>query len=341
MNKKDLLARVLSKAYLLPVIRQLRSFNTNTLSILAYHRIYDMGNEAAFPFDPELISATPEDFETQMRYVKKHFNPVTFKNLIDYQSGKAQLPEHPIIITFDDGHLDNYTHAFPVLKKLGIPATIFISTEYIGSNKIFWFDWVAYCVYKTKCEELSLNKGAFVLKTGTDVVQKRQAIEALLQYLKTLQNTQRLRTLDEIYKALDVQLADEDKSKSAALQWPQVIEMEKSQIEFGSHTLTHPVLSRLSAAELTQELVQSKLQIEQQLQKPIDTIAYPVGGADEFNQSVIDECKKADYTLGISYVSGIEQLPLQNLYEIKRLHVERYTGIHRFKAMLALPSIFK
>ncbi|VAW58683.1 Polysaccharide deacetylase [hydrothermal vent metagenome] len=341
MNKKDLLASFLSKAHLLPAIKYLRSSTSNALCILAYHRIYDMGNEDEFPFDPELISATPDDFETQMRYVKKHFNPITFKHIIDYQNGNTKLPECPVIITFDDGHLDNYTHAFPVLKKLHIPATIFISTEYMDSDKIFWFDWVAYNVYKTRKKELTLNEGSFFLKIGSGISQKRKSVENLLNHLKALGNNERLAALIEIKNTLNVKLENKDRGKSSALQWRQIVEMGENQIEFGSHTVSHPVLSSLSAHELTQELVQSKTVIEQQLGKSVDTIAYPVGGEDEFNQSVIDECKKASYILGISYSPGIEKLPLRDMYRIKRLHVERYTNIHRFKAMLALPGIFK
>lgn len=339
MSKKDLLALILSKSKMLSLMGSINATLNRSLTILAYHRIYDMGDEASFPFDPELISATPEQFKTQIEYVKRYFNVVSFKDVINHIDGKKILPKRPIIITFDDGHYDNYSNAFPILKSLDVPATIFLSTGYIGSDDIFWFDWVAYIIYRTNKLSFSLADNT-EYNIGNTVESRREITEQVLEYLKSVPNASRLQIINDLTTKLDVSLLDADKSLSSCLNWQQVIEMYSNGIEFGSHTISHPILSRLKSTELKEEIVKSKKDIEKQLSIDVDTIAYPVGGSSEYDTNVIDICKSAGYRLGISYVSGIERTNLLSLFEMKRLHVERYTNMHRFKAMLHLPQIF-
>lgn len=340
MNKKDLLANILSKLGALPLARIINSSLSDNLTILAYHRIYDMGNEDDFPFDPELISATTNDFKAQMSYVKKHYNPITFNNLINHINHGKKLPKRPIIISFDDGHEDNYTNAFPILKNLEIPATIFISTEYIDSDRIFWFDWIAHLIYKTNSKNISLNNGSFISTINEGIDARRSLTAELLNYLMTLPNTIRKDCLVEIDQQLDVEISISDNKKSSALSWSQVVEMSNNNIEFGSHTVSHPILSKLDDNELEFELKNSKEEIQNYIHKQVDIIAYPVGGSMEFNDKVTNSCKKLDYLLGISYISGVESLPIKKMFSLKRLHVERYTNMNRFKALLALPEIF-
>lgn len=341
MNKKNILALFLSSFALLPIARYIYTFFSDNLVILAYHRIYDIGNEDSFPFDPELISATPLEFEIQMQHIKKHFNPVTLLDVINHHKGIKKLPTRPVVITFDDGHSDNYTNAFPILRSLNMPATIFLSTKYIGSKEIFWFDWVAHAIYKTKVDSLSLNKNDFCINIDKSVLSRRLSTKRTLRYLMTLENDIRILCLDEIKEQLKIRTSEEDLMKSLPLNWNQVSEMSNNDIEFGSHTVTHPILSKLNNHDIAFEIKQSKFEIESHINQSVDTIAYPVGGKNEFNKIVIDESKKAGYYFGVSYISGVETLPIKNLFSIKRLHVERYTNIKLFKAMLALPNIFK
>jgi len=271
--------------------------------------------------------------------VKKYFNVISFKNVINHIDRKKLLPKNPIIITFDDGHYDNYSNAFPVLKSLEVPATIFLSTGYIGTDDIFWFDWVSYLIYRTKKLSLSLADNVKFNIENT-IESRRQISEQVLEYLKSVPNSSRLQIIKDMTKELEVTLSEADKPLSTCLNWQQVIEMSSNGIEFGSHTISHPILSRLEDSELLDEIIKSKDDIEKHLNIDINTIAYPVGGNNEYNNRVIDICKSAGYRLGISYVSGIEEISLSNLFEIKRLHVERYTNMHRFKAMLHLPQVF-
>ena len=114
----------------LPFIEQIRDCyptRKNTVSIIAYHRVKDY-DENSYAFDKNLINASCEEFEWQIRYIKKYFTPITFSELKDIVESKSDLPKRSIIITFDDGFDDNYNNAFRILNKYSVPATFFIST---------------------------------------------------------------------------------------------------------------------------------------------------------------------------------------------------------------------
>ena len=101
------------------------------IPILFYHKINYPHPEAKI----RELYVTPENFQRQMRYLKwRGYKPITLCKLVNGLNLKEQLPSKPIVLTFDDGYEDNYTYAFPVLKKLGFTATVFLITRDIGSS---------------------------------------------------------------------------------------------------------------------------------------------------------------------------------------------------------------
>lgn len=104
------------------------------LTILAYHRV--------FPEKRGSLAVTPEIFEEQLTaFLKKGYTARTLKEVYElYLKADKKLPRKTLVLTFDDGYRDNYDYAFPVLKKLKVPATIFLAMNYIGKNKHFHWD---------------------------------------------------------------------------------------------------------------------------------------------------------------------------------------------------------
>lgn len=339
MSRKEFLAKTLD--YFLPdcFYRYLSriSGNKNKLVVLAYHRILDFDEN--FPYDIELISASTEQFEQQIKFISKHCNPVSIEQVVEAYKSKSALPDNSVLITFDDGFSDNYYFAFPVLKKYNVPATIFISTDYIGNDDTLWFDKLAYVIKNTQSDTITskiLNK-VIKLKT-TD--QRESVLEDFLEDLKVIPDQKRLDALAELFALEEVTLNTRDKNLSGTLNWEQIIEMDNSCISFGSHTVSHPILTQLSSEELIRELKESKSIIEEHLSHPITTIAYPVGMSFSFNKEVLEATKQAGYSLGFSYMPGVNSWPLMNNYALRRLHVERYTSTPFFKCMISVPMLF-
>ena len=308
------------------------------LAILAYHRIFDLDRETDFPYDPELVSASVAEFTWQMETLRRHFQPLHLSEVLRRLDEGRPLPPRAVAVTFDDGHLDNYTNAFPVLRKVGVPATIFLSTGYMDREETFWFDEVAFRLHRTPRHELELATLGLRLALG-DAGQRRGATEEVLARMKAVPNTARLAALRELGVESRVDGTRGD-ARSRPLTWQQVREMRDGGVEFGSHTVTHPILSRLGDDDLRAELGSSKRELEEQLGRPVECLAYPVGGETAYDERVVEVARACGYRMALTYVSGPNPWPPGDRYRLRRLHVERYTTRARFTGMLAFPGLF-
>jgi peptidoglycan/xylan/chitin deacetylase (PgdA/CDA1 family) len=340
MRKKEYLAQGMAMTGLHGLCSFLRSLRPGELPILAYHRVCDIGDEAAFPFDPDLVSASCSAFAWQMQYLKDRYDPITFRTLLDSLDGKARLPARPVIVTFDDGYDDNYLNAFPVLRSLGMPATIFVSTGYIGSGKPFWFDLVAHILHHAPVGTLTVPDLDMSLTLGAGVDSRRAAASRLVGALKRVSNARRLNILDQLERQYAGAMKTTEFRLSHPLDWNQIREMSAAGIEFSSHTVSHPILSRLDDDDLERELTDSRQRLEQELGKPAPVLAYPVGGPEEFNDKVVRAAGAAGYRLGVSYMPGVNRLAGMDRFRLRRQHVERYVSNAWFSGLLSLPEIF-
>ena len=186
--------------------------------VLFYHKISKPWPDARVRggFTP------PRRFRRQMSYLKKQgFVFYTASELIQYFQQQGEFPPKGIALTFDDGWKDNYTNAFPVLKQLGIKATIFIIPSSIG--QVF--------------------SGATA----------------------------------------------EGEQPHAHLSRDEILEMARHGIEFGSHTMNHRLLNKISETEVRSEVEDAKREIESLLQKPCLTFAYPAGLFSEPAQRAVEQ----------------------------------------------------
>ncbi|HEY3967272.1 MAG TPA: polysaccharide deacetylase family protein [Planctomycetaceae bacterium] len=341
IDKKLLLAKCLVTGRVLSPLSRIRAACRTDIPILAYHRIWDISDEDQFSFDVELVSAGIADFRWQMEYVRQNFDPITFETLLKIVDGEISAPPRPIIVTFDDGFEDNYQHAFPVLSSLDIPATIFLSTGYINGDQTFWYDRLAHQILRAPERELNVTGLAGPLRLLADIPSRRQTIRSVLGELKRMPNERRLEALRIIEVELGSAADNLPATESRPMNWNQVREMARAGIEFGSHTVTHPILANLTDDDLRFELVESRRAIEEQIRKPVSVICYPVGGRTAFNDRVRQAAALAGYRLGISYLPGTNPLRGIDRYGMRRQHVERYTERPYFAAMLGLPEVFQ
>jgi peptidoglycan/xylan/chitin deacetylase (PgdA/CDA1 family) len=337
-GKKALLGAAIGRSGLASARLRLAAPARDQLLILAYHRVLDIGEEARFAQDPELVSASVEDFERQMGFVRKHFNVLRLADVADCLERNRPLPPRSLVVTFDDGHLDNYTHAFPVLRGLGMPACIFLSTDYIGSTRMFWFDRVAQLLYHAPAGQWRFADVPIVLPAH-DVPARRAAAGALLRRLKQVPDAQRLDCVAALEETFGAFVPAAGAPSRSALNWEEVRKMAAAGIEFGSHTCSHPILTRLDERGLTRELEESRRVIGDRLGSPVDIIAYPVGKAGAYDERVIAASRRCGYRLGISYETGINRVGQLQPFALRRLAVERYTRLPFFKGMLAFPGL--
>ena len=339
-GKKARLGDALGRSGLATAALKLAPSVRQGLLVLAYHRVLDIGDEAVFPGDPELVSASVADFERQMRFVRKHFSLLSLGEVLDLLKRDAAFPRRSLVVTFDDGHVDNYTHAFPVLQSLGVPATIFLSTAYIDApHTSFWFNRVAELLFFAPCGPVEVAVLGHATTLG-EVEQRRQATGELLNRLKREPNERRLAALAELEDRLARHVPEEIANRRSALTWEEVRTMGAARIEFGSHTVSHPILSRLDEAAIGRELSASRDRIRACTGQAVDALAYPVGKVDSYDERVIRAAKASGYRIGLSYETGVNPNPGATLFELRRLAVERYVSWGHFKAMLSWPGVF-
>ena len=128
-----LLPLLLASPHRLTARPGLDSVNGPKVIVLNYHKIDNMHIS---------LSVKPEDFERQMKYLAEHnFHSITPQELYAALVDGAELPENPVLITFDDGYMDNYTNAYPILKKYGLKATMFVITGFLDRAQPGYFTW--------------------------------------------------------------------------------------------------------------------------------------------------------------------------------------------------------
>lgn len=328
MSKRELAARVLG----LPFPSRLRQ-NRGALRILAYHRIVARPWDD-FPFDEDLISAAPQAFHAQMSWVKRHFEVVSFRDLQQCEVEGRAWPRRALIVTFDDGYRDNFCAAFPILRELNLPATIFLSTGHIGESKLFWWDAIAWCFKAATRDCVSFPEIGEKIPLQSKA-QKRAAMGAVLGWAKNAPEAARRDFIANLPSQLDVEMPQNLAAKMH-LSWDEVREMARNGIEFGSHTVTHPILRRVDAAQLRREVRDSKIRIETEIGAPVLAFAYPAGTRarrDEAARAMVEEC---GYRYAVAYDEGVEARP--DRFQMPRLHVDRDQSLALFRANLRFPS---
>jgi peptidoglycan/xylan/chitin deacetylase (PgdA/CDA1 family) len=248
-----------------------------------------------------------------MEYLASYCHPCQLQEAVE-RLRRNDLPERAVVVTFDDGYRDNYEYAFPILQRFGIPATIFLATGAIGSGRMIWHDRIFRAFRTTKATKLDLPGMAngFPLRT---LVEKRAAQARVLQHLFDLADEERCQRIEQLEKRLAV--TREDAAAHTMLGWDEVSTMFESGISFGSHTISHPILSKLTEPRLVEEVAESKRVIEAKVKHPINAFAYPIGRRQDFNDRVKAIVKEAGYQYAVTTVFGVNE-PGQDAFELRR-----------------------
>jgi peptidoglycan/xylan/chitin deacetylase (PgdA/CDA1 family) len=331
-------AQTLDRTGLVSAARLANRLRSVPILVLGYHRIWDKADES-FPYDLNLISSDREAFRRQMQFVARHYDPISMSDLSRALDDETTLPPRPAIVTFDDGYEDNYTHAFPILRELGVPATMFVATGYIGGTETFWFDRVCQIVLANPGATLEIGRETCTVPL--DRPAQRRLVHRVLKCLKRCTNAERLTTLAQLEARFGASTGPSHTAYSRPLTWEQVREMASEGIEFASHTVNHPVLANCTDSELEFEMRDSWQTLKNQLGVAPMSISYPVGGTTAFDSRVVDAARAAGYRIAASYLHAINRLETVDRFAIRRVHVERYHDDSYFSAMLEFPHLFR
>ena len=220
-----------------------------------------------FPDEPDA-----EQFDRIVSWIKAWFEVVPLDAAVDALK-TAKLPARAAVITFDDGYADNCTVALPILLKHRIPATFFIATGYLDGGRM-WNDTVVEAIRRSRENLLELQLAGRMPETmpiGTNA-EKRLAIGKILSQIKYLSFKDREDAARTIADQQGNNLPD-----NLMMTSEQVITMRGAGMLIGAHTVTHPILAKLSEAEARNEISDCKHSLEALLGEKIRLFAYPNG----------------------------------------------------------------
>ena len=302
-NSHELHRQKHSERIMFPFVKKTAS---RTVHILLYHRVND-DNDAFFP------GVGIAAFRRQMEYIAENYRVCELGEAIDRMTND-DVPDRAIVITFDDGYRDNFTNAYPILRQLGIPATIFLATGAIDSGMVLWHDLVFSAFRTTRVNVLKGFPTAGSIYSLQFVSQRLAAQQRVLEFLWSLKDEDRTLAVARLRECLEVCSKPE---RDLMLSWDEIRLMHRNGISFGSHTMTHPILSKLSASRLEREVLDSKRAIEANLQCNVQTFAYPVGRSQDFDDRTKSLLRDTGYRCAVTTRFGVNR-PNQDRFELRR-----------------------
>ena len=335
MSKREKAASILGGTFARRVWRAAGGRGPS-LRILGYHRVLDV-NPDEFQFDGDVISATTEDFRRQMEFARRDFNVVSFRDLEECERDNRPWPERALVITFDDGYRDNYTQAFPILKELGLPATMFLITGHVGRADILWWDLIAYCLLNSPRPSATLPEVSPMPLPLSVRGERRDAVRRTLSWVKLAPEEVKSDFLSRLPGELDIAPPRQDERMHVS--WDEVREMARHGIEFGGHTVTHPILSRVREDRLEEEVRQSKRDIEERLGATAFAFSYPVGDDSSYGDAARRAVARAGYRYAVSYREGTADASTSDRYALPRIHVGADCSHKLFRANLMFPRV--
>jgi len=278
-------------------------------AIIVFHRV----SPGLFPWFTEAV--TPEDFEKEISYICRVGHVVPLDWLVQRIYEGKSIPPGTVCITFDDGFKDNFEFAYPILLEYGVPATIFLTTGYIGNGAIFPSLIARFAVWNTVMERFEMNVlGRFDLRTSAGKASAMRRIDLFIKYHPEEADC----LVETLLDVLDIAPPD-DLGGKLMLSWDEIMQMKRNGISFGAHTVTHPILSRVPLEVARGEITRSKDEIEQRLEQPCTIFAYPNGLADDFNNDVVEIVKQNAFVAAVTAIPELLGGRLKDPFRLPRV----------------------
>lgn len=258
-------------------------FYRNRLKVLAYHKVPD---------------ATK--FENQISYLKSRYNIISINDVFDLLLEKKPLPNHSLLITFDDGDVSVLENGFPILNKFNLPSCLFVITQLINTNEEVW-------IKRVEFQEIS---------KGRTYGEARKKVN----YFKNLDNSLR-----------EEEMKNYNNFETRQLTSKELLVLHQSGMFIGNHTHTHPMLDKCSPKEINREFNESQI-VFKELELPgYDIFAYPNGNT---SKRIEMQLRNLGMKLIFLFDHKVNKLQLDP-FNISRIRVDSDTEMNEFKAKVS------
>lgn len=288
----------------------------SSLRVLAYHRIAEPGQLGAG--NPSLISATPAVFERQIEHLVTRYRVVSLNEVLEAQRGGSPLPRRATLLTFDDGYTDFAEIAWPILRRHGICATIFVPTAYPDDpDRVFWWERLHHAVAHSR------RTGVRVPQLGTlrldSEAARRAALVAVQDRVKRIPHAQAMALVERLCRELGV----EDLAGPRVLGWAELRGLAREGVSLAAHTRTHPALTQLTRQAVRAEVRGSLDDIAREIGTAQPVFCCPFG---LFDDGVVEELERQRVELAFTCLDGHNRIPSTDPLRLRRTEITRRTS---------------
>lgn len=306
--------------------------------ILLYHRVFSA------PTDPQLLSVSPQNFAEHLGVLRRSYHPVRLQNLRDREN-LERWPQRAVVVTFDDGYVDNLDQAKSLLEAAEVPATIFVVAGQLDSRQEFWWDDLERILLSTPdlpnrlCLTIEGRKYIWELESNSednrqggewnvlmrvDPAPRYTVYRELLELLRDKQSDVRESLLECMAKW--AALGRAGRSANRALSCEELQELTYGGlVDIGAHTMTHPALATLPVPVQRAEIVNSKQRLEDVLGRPVSCFSYPFGRPQDYTAESVRLVKEAGFMCACANFPGVVTRR-SDPYQLPRLLVRDWNG---------------
>ena len=283
--------------------------------IVNFHQLFK-DNESFIQKGPS-VHTHVDVFEEMIENLTLRFKPISLDYLVSTLQDEKPLEEDSLVITFDDGYLNNYQYAMPILKKYDIRATLFIATGFINTNKMLPMDRIDYALRNTRKKHYLSNLLDNKNYSIEDREDKARVNILLGNKIKGVFSKDLNAIFDQLYNELGV--VEESNTNRLMLNWKEVNEMISNNIDIGSHAVSHVCLTRIPDNQAIAELEESRKTIFSNTSYTANHFAFPNGMKEDFNDELRNAAKLIGYNSVCSVERGINYPGMTSPFELKRI----------------------
>lgn len=321
--------------------RSARASIAGSALVVAYHRVADLAS------DPQRLAVGVEQFGEQMEVVSKSYNPMAAGELLELVARRKRIPSRSVVVTIDDGYSDALLMAKPILASCSVPASVFVSSDYLAGDKEFWWDEIERVVLCANAlpSRLVIEAGGtqFTVDTATESRRDDQRETALEWDITQPATTERQRLYLQLRDLLLPLSATERESALASLRAQFRVERlvrptyrplsaselrelaDGELVEVGAHTKSHQMLAVRTQDEQQDEILGAKLALEEATGRPVRLFSYPYGSEDSYSEVTERIVREAGFLGAFTTRFGIV-LPWANRFGLPRCPTENIGG---------------
>ncbi len=270
----------------------------DTLAVLTAHRVAPPEGVV-----PGLLSATPDGFARLLDVLAEQFRVLPIEEILERQRGGARLPPRSLLLTFDDAYRDLETHAWPALAQRGLPATAFVPSGFPGRpDRAFWWERAWAAIETTTRPALTLGDRTLPLASSSDRIAAYREVRGALKAGPHDDIEDRL-------GELEAELTDPGAPVGApggrSLDWATLRDLRAAGLALGSHTRTHPLLTRVGDPALVDEISGGAEDLARETGSDLAAFAYPSGA---FDDRVVAAARDAGIRIAFTTERGVNDL---------------------------------